>query len=203
MCWRRVPATANLSASGTRNHAGGGKHEGAHRGAGRTLPARRLPVSFSGARRGRASDLPRRARTLRELARHDGAAGGPQVAHAAACPAAVVRRPRPPSAHPGRGRGRDRPRHPGVDRHLLHQGAELADLRGVAPGFDLFRARAARAGHGLGGADRCQPRGRLHGGAVGARRAAADASCGARARGQHQPRRPDHHRAARREPTRR
>jgi len=121
------------------------------------------------------------------------------MAHPAACPAAVVRRPRPPSAHPGRGRGFDWPRHPAVDRHLLHQGSAVADLRGVASGFDVFRARTARAGHGLGGADRCQPRGRLHGSSFSARRAAADASRSAQAQGQHQPHRADHHRTARRD----
>ena len=129
------------------------------RGAGRALPPRRLPVSRS--RRSAPTSgrpaWPGSSATSSWLGT-TGAAGRHQVAHAAARPAAVVRRSRPPSAHPRRRRGPDRAGHPGVDRHLLHQGGALADLRRLAPGFDLFRPRTPRAGHGLGGADRCQPR---------------------------------------------
>ena len=54
--------------------------------------------------------------------------------------------------------------------------ALVADLRRLAPGTRPTSAWSPRAGDGLGGADRRQPGCRLHGGAVGARQAAPDAS---------------------------
>ena len=84
-----------------------------------------------------------------------GRRSGREVALPCLCPLAVVQRPDPPSAHPRCDRGRDRPRHPGLDQHLLHQGAALADLRRLAPGRHLFRPGAAGAGLRLGRADRC------------------------------------------------
>ena len=55
----------------------------------------------------------------------------------------------------------------------------LADLRRLASGRHVFRPGAEGAGLRLGRADRRQPRGRLHGGAVEPRRAAAAAPRGA------------------------
>ena len=122
---------------------------------------------------------------------------GRQMALPRLCAFALVQQPDPPSPNPGRDRGRDRPQHPGLDQHVLHQGAALADLRRLAPGRHLFRPGSARAGLRLGRADRCQPRGRLHGTSVQPRRPAPVAPRAAGPGEQHQPRRPDDHGAVR------
>ena len=137
------------------------------------LPLQRLPLSHPRAHAGRSRDLPRRPapagvrpRVARRRGRH-------QMALPRLCPLALVQRPDPPSPHPRRDRGRDRPQHPGLDQHLLHQGAALADLRRLAPGRRLFRPGAEGAGLRLGRADRRHPRGRLHGATVVPRRCRA------------------------------
>ena len=113
------------------------------------FPSRRLP--------GRSRHLPRRPCAAGSRAGLPGRRGGREVALARLCPLAVVQRPDPPSAHPRCDRGRDRPRHPGLDQHVLHQGAALADLRRLAPGRHLFRPGAEGAGLRLGRADRREP----------------------------------------------
>ena len=60
------------------------------------------------------------------------------------------RRSGPPPAHPRRGGGPARPRHPLLVQHLLHQGSADARLRLLAPGRDLLGPRSGRRGDGLG-----------------------------------------------------
>ena len=139
------------------------------------VPPRRLPVPHPRAHARRSRHLPRRACTGWKPTWVARRRGRREVALARLCPLALVQRPDPPSAHPRRHRGRDRPQYPGLDQHLLHQGAALADLRRLAPGRHLFRPGAAGAGLRLGRADRCHRRGRLHGDAL--EPAAPRASC--------------------------
>ena len=106
---------------------------------------------------------------------------------------ALVRHPQDPRC----GRKPDRPRYPRLHQHLLHQGAAFADLCRLASGRHLFRPETSRACHGMGGADRCDRRGRLHGGGIVARHAAAAPACRSRSGRQHQWRRPGDRRGVR------